>query len=101
MFSRELALAWRQRLTQLCGRDVLDGPPPRDEWLGYRSVGERARAAFAEQSTAELRRLAAAERAWLLAVPVELARPDLVPSHAGGRYLIYDLRQSPQDEEEP
>ena len=92
VFDREMALAWRARLTALCGEDLLAAPPPRDEWRGYRAVGERARAAFARQDGDDLRRLAARERAWLLVVPVDQGRVGLTPVYVNEGYFVYDLR---------
>ena len=95
VFDRELALLWRQRLASLCGRDVLDEPPPRDEWKGYRSVGERATTAFDGQSPSALRALAARERAWLLVVPANRPLPGYEPLFEGEAGIVYDMRQPP------
>lgn len=92
VFDREMALQWRRRLGELCGQDVLLGPPPADEWRGYRAVGERARAAFAGQTDRALKRLAVRHRAWLLVVPTAEERPGLSPIYSNGSYLVYDLR---------
>ncbi len=96
VFDRELALAWRQRLADQCGTDVLAGDPPPGEWRGYRAVGQAAEEAFAVQDTASLRALATRERAWLLIVRAEQARADLEPAYGNERYVVYDLRQLPQ-----
>jgi len=95
VFDRELALQWRERLAVLCGQDVLDGPPPSDEWKGYRSVGERAGAAFDARSGAELRALAARERTWLLVIPADRPLAGYQPLFEGEAGILYDLRQSP------
>jgi len=91
VFDRTMALQWRDRLEDLCGEDVLAGPPPRDEWRGYRAVGRRASAAFDRRSTADLRLLAARLRSWLLVVPVERRRQDLSPIYENYGYVVYDL----------
>jgi hypothetical protein len=92
VFDRELALAWRQRLAELCGEDVLAGPPPADEWLGYRSVGERATAAFDRQPDRALRALAIEHRAWQLVVPAGQVRQGLTPLYGNDRFTVYDVR---------
>ena len=92
VFDRGMALQWRAALADLCGEDVLAGEPPADEWLGYRTVGRRAAAAFAAQDPRALRQLALRERAWLIPVPVAAARQDLTPAYVNDAYLVYDLR---------
>ena len=92
VFDREMALQWRTRLTDLCGEDLLVGQPPRDEWLGYRSVGCRATAAFAGRDAASLQQLALQERAWLIPVPADRPRQDLTPAYVNDGFLVYDLR---------
>ena len=100
VFDRDMALQWRDRLADLCGEDVLAGDPPAGEWLGYRSVGQRADAAFAARDPGELRRLALSERAWLLPVPAHEARQGLTPAYVNDAYLVYDLRM-PLPQEDP
>ncbi len=100
VFDRDMALQWRARLAELCGEDVLAGAPPRGEYLGYRSVGRRADAAFAARDPRELRALALRERAWLLPVPVRDARQGLTPAYVNDAYIVYDLRL-PLPEESP
>jgi len=97
VFDRGLALVWRQRLAELCGEDVLAGPPPRDEWLGYRAVGERARAAFEERSDRALRDLAIEHRAWQLVVPADQPRQGLTRLWGNDRYTVYDVRLLPPE----
>ena len=92
VFDRAMALQWRAALADLCGEDVIAGEPPDDEWLGYRSVGRRAAAAFAAQDPRALQQLALRERAWLIPVPVKDARQDLTPAYVNDGYLVYDLR---------
>ena len=92
VFDREMALQWRDRLADLCGEDVLAGPPPRGEWRGYRAVGGPANAAFDRQSANRLRQLAAHLRSWLLVVPADHPRQDLSPIYGNDGYLVYDLR---------
>ena len=95
VFDREMALSWRFRMAELCGEDILEGPPPGDEWLGYRSVAERARKAFDRQTDGDLRRLAGHHRAWLLVVPIDGERPASTPIHVNDGYFVYDLRHVP------
>lgn len=91
VFDRRTAVEWRRRLARLCGTDVLAGPPPQGEWLGYRTVRVRAQAAFARQTAADLRALAQSEHLGLFVAPASNSYSGLPVVWRGANWVVYDL----------
>ena len=93
VFDRTTALAWRHRLAVALGEDLLASPPPRGEWLGYRSVGRRA-AALWEAHAASAPPSLAAEGVTVLVLDAGTAGQAARPDFAAGPWRAWRLPQA-------